>query len=260
MKVIELLGPSGVGKTFLYKQLFEVYKDRKYMSVDEACVKAVKKMPITFKLSKITAYLYLIKSGLFGFKQVGLAKTILYKQTDTFNAVDNYKTSFQLLKEFLLSENNLTVFSQRILNFNKRVQLNYILEKFLDQQDVVLFDEGILHHLHGLYPEKLKENRIADIAADKALNPLGIISCELSFEQNYDRILKRRAKGIHTFSHKRLSDTDLKSYLKKNKTVYQDKINAISANGVPVLVLNTEDHLAANLNATHQFINNLILQ
>ena len=258
MRVIELLGPSGVGKTFLYQRLFEVHTERHYMNVAEACIKAAGELRLVSEFSRQYLYYLLLKSGLCGFKALGLSRSLLLSQEDFFYAGDKYGMSFDLLKRYLSAEQNLSVFSQRIANFKRCVQLNFVLEKHLSKDATVFFDEGVLHYHHGLNQSAMNHYTANEMKKDKAVNPLAVVSCELSFDQTMGRILNRKLKGIHTFSHKRLSDKDLATYVRRNISEYQQKIDALRVMGTPVLILQTDDSVSVNLNAIHSFINNLI--
>lgn len=258
MKVIELLGPSGVGKTFLYKKLFETYTERSYMNVSEACISAAESMKLGFEFTRYYAYSLMLKSSLFRSKAYGLSRHLLFKRERSWYMPSRYSLSFNLLKAHLLDEKNRDVFNQRVTNFRRCSQVDYVLERYLDKGQVVLFDEGMLHHHHGLNSSTISQYTAAQISRDKMLNPSAVISCELPFDQLMSRILNRREQGIDTFSHRHLSPDELKVYVHRTVAAYHQKIEALRALGIPVLVIQTDTSVSANLNTVHSFINNLI--
>lgn len=258
MKVIELLGPSGVGKTFLYNKLFECCTDRKYMNVEEACIQAARDLKLGFEFSWHYLYYSVFRTGLFAFKARGLSRRLLFGNEDLFKVTDQYRLSVQLLKKYLSVEKNLDVSCKRIENFMRCTRLDRVLEKQLGKDQTVFFDEGMLHHHHGLDASLSTRYSAAAIANDRMLNPSAVISCELPFDQLLSRIRQRRASGVQTFSHKGLSEQELKAYVYRTVSEYQYKIDALVGLGIPVLTIHTDESISNNLNAVHSFINNLI--
>jgi hypothetical protein len=257
MRVIELLGPSGVGKTFLYQRLFETYTERRYMNVKEACIRAAEDLKLEFEFTRYYIYYLLFKSGLFKFKAYGLSKRLLIRDKNLLDVGKGYGLSFELLKKYLLTESNSNVSSKRMENFRRCAQLNFLLEKHLQKKEVVFFDEGALHYHHGLNTS-IAAQHTSDIKKDRTLSPYAVVSCELSFEQLMDRVMKRKIAGVQTFSHKDLSGVKLEAYVHQNMLEYREKVKALNMAGVPILTINTDDNVFTNLKTVHSFINNLI--
>ena len=257
MRVVEILGPSGVGKTYLYNSLLGMHTQRNYLSVSEACIKAALHFRPNINFSRQYLYYLLLKFGIFKSRKLGLANRILAGDAALPDPEAYYRVSINLLKRYLLTEEDAEVRAVRTKNLNRTIKLNLLLEKYLDGDDLVLFDEGILHHQHGLSDHLLETYGVEAIGRDRALNPYAVISCELSLEKNIERVKMRRSAGVRTFSHGHLSDSDLVRYISVNNTAYRMKIDWLKSSGIPVLVLNTETIQAQHVDAVHSFINKL---
>ncbi|WAC40191.1 hypothetical protein [Pedobacter sp. SL55] len=255
MKSIELLGASGVGKTYLYQKLFEVCNERKYLNVKEACIKAASGVPTSFGFNKQWVYKLLLSSNMVAKKKYGLSRKILLHQHLDCTSSANYLLSSALLNDFLATELNIEVVKKRKENFKRCVNLQAALKPILT--DKVLFDEGALHHHHGLTPSILSSHTPKEIKKDVVLNPNAVVFLELPFEKHLSRIIERKEKGIKTFSHAKLSGVALEKYAKKNIAEYQEKIQTLKMLGVPVLHVNAEKEVTENLKHINAFINNL---
>lgn len=255
MKSIELLGASGVGKTYLYQKLFEVCNERKYLSVREACIKAASGVQTSFGFNKQWFYKLLLSTNMVAKKKYGLSRKILLHQHLDCTSSPNYLLSSALLNHFLATELNIEVVKKRKENFKRCVNLQAALKPILT--DKVLFDEGALHHHHGLTPNILFTHTPIEIKKDAVLNPNAVVFLELPFEKHLSRIIERKEKGIKTFSHAKLSGVALENYAKKNIAEYQEKIQTLKMLGVPVLHVNAEKEVTENLKQINAFINNL---
>jgi len=257
MKVVALLGPSGVGKTFLYERLFNTLQERAYLNVREACIKAAVNLKPRFDWNRRYLYYRMLKSGLFDFKAYGLARRSLAADRLWSDHSEFYSVSLDLLNTYLKSEDDAAVYKRRVENFNRCIQLDLVLESRLNADDLVLFDEGTLHHHHGLNAFSIEPYTAEAIKEDRALNPFAVISCELPLEKNLERIKRRRIQGLHTFSHQHLSDAELATYVAENNAAYRLKLDWLKTTGIPFLILNTENSISQNVQDAHSFLNNL---
>jgi hypothetical protein len=256
MRAVELLGPSGVGKTYLYNRLFDTYSERCYKSVAEACIIAATELKPKFEFTRHYLYYLMLTSGLFNNKAYGLSRKLLFKDQPAVNS-NAYKLSYSLLQNYLNAQNNPEVSKRRMANFTHCLELDTALEQYLPANETVFFDEGALHHHHGLDSSVINKHSLAEIKADKAFAPHAVVFCELASDQLMQQVLKRRKQGIHTFSHKGLSENALTSYVEQNVKEYHHKMKVIEMIGVPVLTINTANDIQDNLQAVHSFINNL---
>jgi len=258
MRRVELLGPSGVGKTMLYREVSSQIQHRRFLNIEEACLKAaVAKQPV-FPSLKYLFYLAL-KSGCFKWKRQGLSHHVLLDENnDEEIAREGYWLSFKMLEAYLLKEKDVVVVKKRLENFVRNVQRNQVLDQRLERNDLVFFDEGLLHHHHGFGPELFQCYTPDEIQTDLGLQIDGIVWCDLSFGKNMERILTRKKQGVRTFSHGNLDGAALEAYVFKARLEYQLKIEMLKKIGVRILHLNMEDDLRDNAERIGLFINNLI--
>lgn len=256
MRTVELLGPSGVGKTFLYQKIFDASRKRDFLSIKEAYSASALSYRQEFALSEKYLLYTLLRTGLFKKKEQGIASKILAEE-DLSEDFKSYKIACEVLKNYLLEEETLAVVLKRLENFTDVIKRDIVMNKRLDQDQLVFFDEGMLHHHHGLNIELLTKYTKEEIGSDRALNPSAIVSCELSFEMLMDRIKMRKASGIKTFSHGFLSGPELESYVFKNRNEYSKKIELMEKIGVPVLKISTGKDAVQNADEITFFINNL---
>lgn len=257
MRRVELLGPSGVGKTLLYHRVCNQVKPRKFLTIEEAFLKAaVSKQPVFPSLKYL--FYRLLKSGYVKRKQQGLSYHVLQGEEGEGDARAEYWLSFKALEAYLLKEKDPVVVKKRLENFVRNVQRNQVLDKRLERDDLVFFDEGLLHHHHGFGPELFHCYAPEKIQTDLGLNIDGIVLCDLSFGKNIERILSRKRQGIRTFSHGHLDGTALEAYVFKARLEYQLKVEVLKKIGVRILHLNMEDDLQDNAERIGLFINDLI--
>jgi hypothetical protein len=257
MRRVELLGPSGVGKTLLYHQVSSQIQHRRFLNIEEACLKAaVAKQPV-FPSLKYLFYL-LLKSECFNWKRQGLSHHLLLDEEGAGNAREGYWLSFKTLEAYLLKEKDVIVVKKRLENFVRNVQRNRVLDKRLERDDLVFFDEGLLHHHHGFGPELFHCYTPEEIQTDLGLHVDGIVLCDLPFGKNMERILTRKKQGVRTFSHGRLNGAALENYVFSARLEYQLKVELLEKIGVRILRLNMEDDLQDNAERIVLFINNLI--
>lgn len=255
MKSIELLGASGVGKTFLYQKLSEVNVERDYLNVREACILAAHQKQTKFGFSKEWCYQLLLRTGFVARKKYGIARKLLLHQHIDWTGDPSYSLSSVLLNKYLSRETDTVVVAKRKENFKNCIRLHAALKPNLTNK--VLFDEGALHHHHGLTYSVAEMYTPGEIKRDQILNPDGVVFLELPFEKHLSRIIERKEKGIQTFSHAKLSGTALELYAKRAIAEYQEKIQTLKMFGVPVLHVNAEQEISESLKQINAFINNL---
>jgi hypothetical protein len=257
MKSVEFLGSSGVGKTYMYHKLFETYTNSTYLNVRKACIKAAVNVEISFGFNKQTLYNILLGSKVFEKKKYGLSKMILMDHRNNWSDKVNCKLSWDLLNSYLANEQRSEVAAKRVANFDRCVSLYGALKTTLNKNYTVVYDEGALHHHHGLKCSITADYSSSEIAQDEILNPDGVVFFDLPFQEHMSRVLSRRAKGIHTFSHANLSVPALEAYVANDIAAYHEKIKVLKMLNIPVLHLNASDDEWSNLEQINVFLNNL---
>ncbi|WP_461790342.1 hypothetical protein [Pedobacter sp.] len=257
MKSVEFLGSSGVGKTYMYRKLFETYTTSQYLNVRQACIKAAVNLEITFGFNRQTLYNILFGSKVFEKKKYGLSRMILMNRRNNWNEKVNCKISWDLLNKYLATEERSEVVAKRMSNFDRGVCLYGALKSTLHQNHVVVYDEGALHHHHGLGRSITTDYSFNEIEQDEILNPDGVVFFDLPFEEHMSRVIERKAKGVNTFSHGQLSANELEAYVAKDVFAYKEKITALKMLNVPVLHVQANEDENANLEQINVFLNKL---
>lgn len=259
MKRIELTGPSGVGKTTLYNQIFSTsLSQRSYLTHWEAYVQAAQNEKIELNNIKLKLMQIALKSGLFKKKERGISKRIIYKIANDKGVNDthqfeNFSVSFNIqYQAYLKREDPLYVF-KRISSLFKNIEEYMVLEYYFPNDQRILFDEGMLHTHGGISKYGFSKFTTAELNKDKLLNPSGIISCEQSADVIYEQALDRMNKGVYTFSHSSLNNKELKQWIDKNVKYHSYKIASLKKYGIPVLHLNTGDTKESNIKKINQF-------
>ncbi|WP_207423836.1 hypothetical protein [Desertivirga brevis] len=253
MKVIELLGPSGVGKTFLYSRLVDKgIPNRPFLTANEAHINAALNNRFKGILNRNVLYKALLKVPAFKDKRYGVSVKMLNSLEKDF--VYQYKFSLSVLSEYLVKVEDRSLAHKRIRAFQKRADNVCLLNNILGQDEVVVLDEGPLHHHHGLTPELLTKYPPDEWKNDTILNPAAVISCELEPDEVFARALQRRRGGINTFSHRSLTETELREYVIRNVEEYKLKIDFLEGIGVPVLRINTGGAIWGNVKDVREFI------
>lgn len=257
MRSIELLGVSGVGKTFLYKRLFETVKNQTYLSVRGACIKAASSLSIDFGFNGQYLYSLLLRSQLLAQKEYGLSRKLLLHPDAEWGPKQDYELSLSLLKKYLSTEGNHEVVNRRIENFKHCIRLHAALKENLVSEQTVLFDEGALHHHHGLERSIASAYSSNEIKKDKALNPYAVVFLELPFEKHMSRIIQRKKKGINTFTHGKLHGKALEICVERDIVAYREKIETLKMFDVPVLHMDADQEVNESLKQIDVFIKNL---
>ncbi|WP_207536125.1 hypothetical protein [Desertivirga arenae] len=253
MKVIEFLGPSGVGKTFLYSRLVDKsIPDRNFLSVQEAHVRAATNYRFKVGLNKNILYKALLKVPAFKDKRYGVSVRMLNSLER--NLTNQYSFSLSVLSEKLSNVTDRSLVQKRTKAFQKRADDVCVLNNILDNNDVVVLDEGPLHHHHGLSSELFSKYPSEPWLNDLIVNPAAIISCELDADEVFARALQRRKGGVKTFSHRGLSESELRDYIEQNVAEYRSKISFLDKIGIPVLRIDTGAALWGNIKEIREFI------
>lgn len=223
--------------------------------MEEASLKAsMISRPVNLSLSYL--FYVLLRTGVFKGKQQGLCHHIL-KREKCADWLEYYPLSYRTLKDYLSDESDTGVVEKKTDIFIQKVKRDLRLERYLEKDDLILFDEGLLHHHHGFGPGLLQKYSAKQLSLDKGLDVSGLILCELSFERNMDRILKRKEQGIKTFSHGGKNGTILESFVFRERLEYQLKIEMLKKMGIQILQLDMEDDVIANAEQIIFFMNSL---
>ncbi|MGF1669237.1 MAG: hypothetical protein ACFCU6_02220 [Balneolaceae bacterium] len=262
MKRIELLGPSGTGKTTLFLQICEfAQENRPFLTVREAFVKAALKENITISKPWLLLLQKIMKYGFFKSKVYGISKHIFQKyysrQNDTHDLHQNYYVSFNILYQVYKKDLNPSHVMKRLKIFMSKVEEIDFLERNLPNNQMVLFDEGVLHHHFGVTTYGFDTFTEQELNSDKVLQPGGIIYCELSEEGIFQRAMQRKLNGVKTYSQGHLEGEDLRERIRITIKSNEQKIASFKKRNIPVLHINTEKPIEYNISKIVRFTRNL---
>lgn len=260
MKRIELIGPSGVGKTTLYKKIKAIpEEDRLYLTLKEAYKYGAIYEDISIKDWPLWLYQKLLRVKVLDHKAQGLGKNILKGlQPDRRTKDDDssFTISYSILLNYLRGKKSNYVRLVCIKNFTRKVEEYLMLERSLPNDVFVLFDEGMNHYHPGILTSESKYSA-EELKKDIALNPAGIISCEQTPEVIYEQALARKKRGIITFTHGSLNNEELREHVKKNVSRHRKKVNSFKKIGIPVLHVDTHEKTAKIFKKIDRFIQTL---
>lgn len=258
IKRIELIGPSGVGKSTFYKNiLFQRKPEYNWLSIEEV-IQEYSRKTININELPIRLQLY-IKIGI---------KTKFYNEWFYRHFIKMYKTqiinenisNYSVLLDILIKD---FADNEEIHPFNKLKMFNFYLRRLeelalvnhLGNKQKVLFDDGVIHNNSGLsiplYFQMLKhsDKRILDL-----ILPAAVVYCNLPLEENLKRRQNRIDSGKGTFLEKDLDLESLKKLTIHSNKKVKEKIQNIEDYGIPILCLNMEDSLEKKNSEVNNFI------
>jgi len=251
---IELIGPSGVGKTTLFEKFDAVSKNnRHFITLKEAYKSAALNCDISIKQVPLFCYQQILKFGLFKRKERGLGKVILQRHNKRIDGREKYNrftVSFDI--QYRISDyKNPFLIKKSILKFLKKVDNYLLLEKYLPGNDLVMMDEGMILYHRGITDYALQTYSKAQLVNDPAFNPSGIIYCVQPEEKIFEQPLKRKENGVVTFTHGPLDREELREYVGRNVSHNKLKAERFKNLGMPLHEIDTmEDfkHIMVKIN------------
>jgi len=260
MKRVEIIGPSGVGKSRLYGQLSDLPKEsRSYLTLGEAYKEGAVACNISVKKTRLYFYQALLRSGVVRKKEWGLGKVILLNNRipsiNDRNKFNSVSVSFDILMEYLKCEKRPYYVEKRVSRFLNKVNEYLLLEESLPGDEIVLIDEGMTtHHYPGITEFGFQNYDMNELRSDPVFSPLGIIYCTQAAEVIFEQAVKRRESGIKTFSHGHLNGTQLRKHIEMNIKKDEQKAESFKVLGVPVLEVNTGQDFIFNSDKIDDFI------
>lgn len=255
---IELLGPSGAGKTTLFS---EFIKNRKtletFYTPEEALIKIAKtQIKKNYTINRRT----FLKWGFLKKHHGKWSKDILIKyfplaEKEIIPYYENLiKRSFISLA---LDENYEIKRRIQMLNFYYGCFKNIFLLNYFGFNDVVLFDDGILHNYSGTFFSEDLDEIFSMRGSKERILPSAAIFCNISEEGVFARRKKRIKEGKGTFLEVGLNDFQLRMLCKTSQKKYFDKILFLKKQNIPTLELDMLQPLDENIITGLNFIEKL---
>lgn len=259
MKWVEFMGPSGVGKSYLFEKLlekrtaaewewitpnegfekiFENLKERNEISLKQKLKRSIKKL---YNRGKRNHY-KLIPSS---FKK---------------KAVDKYGSRFNFLSDVMLREFALV---SELEPKKKLEMISWYYEKRLLPfivlyagllDETIVFEDGILHNnsLVNL------ENYVTQIeTVDQVIYPDAIVFLKADAKVIEDRIKRRNLETGGTFIQMDLTDQQIRKTVKTSIENHNIILKSLDNRGIKLLEINTTDDVSGNCGLIHEFIRDL---
>ena len=257
MKWIEMIGPSGVGKSYFFKALCEKRSTNKeWITKEEGFQKLYQQCVDEKVISRKRRAVDILKLRTYRRNCYKLLPTSEVKKT-----IDKFGGKFSLLSEVMLSEH------EKSQDYDPRKKLKMIswyyrsrLEPFIvlfaqNLNEKVLFEDGILHNNRGIrrINKYLKTKR----TINQVWKPGAIIYCTAEHEVIFERILNRNRLGNGTFLQRDLSDDQIKQQINRSVKAKEDVAYLFKNHGVPVLELDMGNRIELNCKLTNNFIADL---
>lgn len=216
---IEIIGPSGVGKSYWYEKFMKQYPEYEPKQLaltqiykSEEFNKSPLKIKILFWIYRLNFYRVSnhFKHKLFSFflkRFQRNSRTIFIQKDDII--IKKYLENVDTLKEpQIVVLKQIDYFHQKLMEFK-------FYEFYLEENDIYIAEDGLMH-LSPVFIEELQ----ADMA--------------LIFEKNYETLVKQRLlrarKKPSTFIEFLLKEKDLKNYIQDYYELYAVKIESIFKN------------------------------
>jgi len=250
MKIIEFVGPSGIGKSTFLQHLVNERGDASWITRDEGLnLIAKKRSPITEKI--------IIKLA----RLIGVSLTS-GKKEDYLKKIKEYDHHCSLLFDLFLDslQNSNLAAWQKITLFNYYIQTvlytNNVLLELPDNRTIVS-DEGIIHN--GGITSLLNNYEKYKGITDSDLFPKAVIFCDLNMDHYRERLksrfIKKSERKIHPFMVD-VTDKELEAYMIRVKENNRKKLEACKMLDIPILEIEPVS-VRSNISKAMNFINQI---
>jgi len=261
MKRIEFIGASGVGKTTLLKHLLdERAPEDKWLTNIEFKIQLARKLKIASPIvSKRNLMILKLRLNLLKDKHPGISNYLLkpYEDSAIEHNVEPYHGFLDLITKNLSGSDNLSAAKKiKLMEYWFARIKTVALFDYFDQNSIVVFDESIIHNNPGTSDLKAYR-KMLDSRPDFAsiINPLAVVFCRLSPEENHKRQIKRKEKNnLQGSPEALLVDNLSKAQCIRRLEESKRKADVMEKVGVPVYEVNMAESPAHNAKRIIKFI------
>jgi hypothetical protein len=206
---------------------------------------------------------FCLKTGLFKTSHSIFISGLLWKkEKEAFlNAVGPYEGLLEIMLKYYSSLNKGPV-SKKIRMFSFYLEIlikNVLLLENNGCKNLVLYDDGIFHNNDGLVlPHSLEDAMEKHPEMSLIANPIAVINCYASLEENIRRRKKRVDNGRGTFLEIGMDDSVLKQLSIDSIEASKSKIEQMKVIGIPVLDVNMQDSIESNTTRVIEFVRNYV--
>ena len=240
---IEIIGPSGVGKSYWYDKFMQKHPEYEPKNLvlnqiykSEDLTQLPLKIKFMFWVYKMNAYRISnhFKHKLFNYFLKGFQR----KSKTIFTANDEVVIGKYLISIDSLNEPQIIVL-KKIAYFHEKLIEFKFYEYYLKEDDIYIAEDGLMHLSSAFIPE---------LQADK------VLIFEKEFQKLMDQRIQRAKNKPTAFIEFLLNTEDLKNYIQAYYQLYNAKIKAISQNMKPNQVHSINLEQADVLKEMHAFI------
>jgi hypothetical protein len=247
MKWIEILGPSGIGKTYLKEKLFAHQGNTEYSSLEDA-LKAVALRPPAKNdnhgIVDILLKFYLKQNIVNTKKRIIIDNFLNYKEAYLSNSI-NYRYLLESCINYYLKSNKTAEEKTYRISLFKLIIEKMASLDYYKYDKTVIFDEGPFNHSHKIDFNLIKKNSYL---------PSGFIFCNARPEAIINRVKKRSSEGRTVPAHKFLSDKELGSHIFERYNDYLIRMEIFKELGVPYIEVNLENEIDLAVEEVTRFL------
>jgi len=259
MEWIEFIGPSGVGKTFLFNELVKSRtKEEIWITPEEAADLIYSKEKYWKWISKKDLLRNLIREKLLQKKSHVRAK---FPVNHRLELINRYGKEFEIHAELFLKR----LHDREDFNYRKKLKMaswyySSRLEPFIllygsNLNLPIFFEDGIIHNNSGF---RFFEEYVSHNQGSQKTIPLPdvIILILAEPETIFNRIKKRNKIGNGTFLQRDLSDRDIMKHVKRSIDDKTKIANSLNKCGCKVLKIDAENSVKFNSKRINKFLKN----
>ena len=264
MNRIEFIGASGVGKTTLFNMILakRIENDR-WLTPEEARVRIIRSMnPGSIKISRQSIKAFLLNKKIFTSKHINWSISILKKYEEEIfdSCLSDYNPLIDLLISDLANDAQLEAkMKTRIIQYYMGILMwDVVILDFFNINDVIIYHDGIIHNNKGTCNYKYYLEKVCSKPSiRKRINPVGIVYCKISLDDNFNNRKQRIAEGKGTFIERALNDKELLCSCRQELILAESQANVMEKVGIPSIKVDMSLNNSKNAKQILQFINYL---
>lgn len=248
MKWIEVIGPSGVGKTTFVRSLAKFSgQERDWVVLNEALIDLARTSPnrnFVHFILKIYLNQNLTQNSKRDLAEILLEKKKAYlEKSNLFSAYfDSYlKYYYRNVDSSSEKVYRISLYKSIVENLCAFIQAGY--------SKPVVLDEGLINHHPNLLDHNWEETKIL---------PSGLVFCHLNSDEIFERVKKREQKrGRPSPLHREMDNNMLRKDIATKIENLKEKRKKLISQGIPYIDINLKDMDTSKLNTASEFINKI---
>lgn len=244
---IEILGPSGIGKSYFLNSLVNSRgENANWFTYDEAKIEwALKNSNPDVITTLIKCYL---RQDFINKKKFNLSESLINRKNSYLQESDIFENLLKTYFNYYSNGNFSYKEKSYRISLYHHIISNLSLHRFHSIPKILLMDEGPFSHHPNL--EEVNWN-------SQKIKPLGVIFCNLSVEDNIARINKRKMEGRLAPLHQGLNENELIRHIEEKHKGYHKKKQLIVNLDIPFIEVDLKTIEQDQLIMVQNFIKNV---